>query len=39
MDKIIILGVHTVTMATTWSKQFDFVASTIIGATLAAMNL
>ncbi len=40
-------GLHPVTMATAWSKQFDFVASTIIGATtpeqldasLAAMNL
>ena len=38
---------HPVTLATAWSKQFDFVASTIIGATdasqldasLAAMNL
>ncbi len=38
---------HPVTMATAWSKQFDFVASTIIGATtpeqldatLAAMDL
>ncbi|MCH9814611.1 MAG: aldo/keto reductase [Epsilonproteobacteria bacterium] len=26
---------HPVTMATAWSKQFDFVASTIIGATTA----
>ncbi|MFT7823307.1 MAG: aldo/keto reductase [Sulfurimonas sp.] len=26
-------GLHPVTMATAWSKQFDFVASTIIGAT------
>lgn len=26
-------GIHPVTMATAWSKQFDFVASTIIGAT------
>ena len=26
-------GMHPVTMATAWSKQFDFVASTIIGAT------
>ncbi len=26
---------HPVTLATTWSKQFDFVASTIIGATNA----
>ncbi|MBN2816421.1 MAG: aldo/keto reductase [Campylobacterales bacterium] len=40
-------GLHPVTMATAWSKQFDFVASTIIGATtpeqldatLEAMNL
>ena len=24
---------HPVTLATAWSKQFDFVASTIIGAT------
>jgi aryl-alcohol dehydrogenase-like predicted oxidoreductase len=40
-------GLHPVTMATAWSKQFDFVASTIIGAThpdqldatLAAMQL
>ncbi|WP_373033133.1 aldo/keto reductase, partial [Sulfurovum sp.] len=40
-------GMHPVTLATAWSKQFDFVASTIIGAThadqldasLAAMNL
>ena len=40
-------GLHPVTLATAWSKQFDFVASTIIGAThteqldasLAAMNL
>jgi aryl-alcohol dehydrogenase-like predicted oxidoreductase len=40
-------GLHPVTMATAWSKQFDFVASTIIGATtaeqlddtLSAMNL
>ena len=40
-------GIHPVTLATAWSKQFDFVASTIIGATtieqlspsLAAMNL
>jgi aryl-alcohol dehydrogenase-like predicted oxidoreductase len=39
--------IHPVTMAIAWSKQFDFVASTIIGATssdqldasLAAMNL
>jgi aryl-alcohol dehydrogenase-like predicted oxidoreductase len=38
---------HPVTLATAWSKQFDFVASTIIGATnteqldasLSAMNL
>jgi aryl-alcohol dehydrogenase-like predicted oxidoreductase len=29
-------GMHPVTLATTWSKQFDFVASTIIGATNAA---
>ena len=28
-------GLHPVTMATAWSKQFDFVASTIIGATSA----
>lgn len=28
-------GLHPVTMATAWSKQFDFVASTIIGATTA----
>ncbi len=41
------VGLHPVTLATAWSKQFDFVASTIIGAThadqldasLAAMNL
>ena len=26
-------GMHPVTLATAWSKQFDFVASTIIGAT------
>ncbi len=40
-------GLNPVTMATAWSKQFDFVASTIIGATtpeqldatLAAMDL
>ena len=40
-------GLHPVTMAIAWSKQFDFVASTIIGATsadqldatLAAMDL
>jgi len=40
-------GLHPITLATAWSKQFDFVASTIIGATdvsqldasLAAMNL
>ena len=40
-------GLHPVTMATAWSKQFSFVASTIIGATkteqldatLAAMDL
>lgn len=40
-------GMHPVTLATAWSKQFDFVASTIIGATsaeqlnpiLKAMNL
>ncbi len=40
-------GIHPVTMAIAWSKQFDFVASTIIGATsteqldasLAAMEL
>ena len=40
-------GIHPVTMATAWSKQFSFVASTIIGATtpeqldatLAAMDL
>lgn len=40
-------GLHPVTMAAAWSKQHDFVASTIIGATrpeqldasLAAMNL
>jgi aryl-alcohol dehydrogenase-like predicted oxidoreductase len=29
-------GIHPVTMAIAWSKQFDFVASTIIGATSAA---
>jgi len=29
-------GMHPVTLATAWSKQFDFVASTIIGATNAA---
>ena len=28
-------GLHPVTLATAWSKQFDFVASTIIGATTA----
>lgn len=28
-------GIHPVTLATAWSKQFDFVASTIIGATHA----
>jgi len=28
-------GMHPVTLATAWSKQFDFVASTIIGATTA----
>ncbi len=28
-------GLHPVTMAIAWSKQFDFVASTIIGATSA----
>lgn len=40
-------GMHPVTLATAWSKQFSFVASTIIGATsteqldasLAAMNM
>lgn len=40
-------GIHPVTLATAWSKQFSFVASTIIGATtteqldasLAAMDL
>ena len=40
-------GLHPVTLAIAWSKQFDFVASTIIGATgteqldasLAAMNI
>ena len=40
-------GLNPVTMATAWSKQFDFVASTIIGATkpeqldatLAAMDI
>ena len=40
-------GLHPVTMAIAWSKQFDFIASTIIGATtaeqldasLAAMNV
>ncbi len=40
-------GLHPVTLATAWSKQFNFVASTIIGATsaeqldasLAAMDL
>jgi aryl-alcohol dehydrogenase-like predicted oxidoreductase len=40
-------GLHPVTMAIAWTKQFDFVASTIIGAThaeqldasLAAMDL
>ena len=26
-------GVHPVTMAVAWSKQHDFVASTIVGAT------
>ena len=29
-------GMHPVTLATAWSKQFSFVASTIIGATSAA---
>jgi aryl-alcohol dehydrogenase-like predicted oxidoreductase len=29
-------GLHPVSMATAWSKQFDFVASTIIGATSAS---
>jgi len=29
-------GLDPVTMATAWSKQFDFVASTIIGATSAS---
>ncbi len=29
-------GMHPVTLATAWSKQFDFVASTIIGATESA---
>lgn len=29
-------GIHPVTLATAWSKQFDFVASTIIGATTTA---
>ncbi len=41
------IGIDPVTLATAWSKQFDFVASTIIGATcteqldasLAAMDL
>jgi aryl-alcohol dehydrogenase-like predicted oxidoreductase len=28
-------NIHPVTLATAWSKQFDFVASTIIGATTA----
>ncbi len=28
-------GIHPVTLATAWSKQFDFVASTIIGVTTA----
>ncbi|WP_457607946.1 aldo/keto reductase [Nitratifractor sp.] len=28
-------GLHPVTLATAWSKQFDFVASTIVGATRA----
>ena len=28
-------GIHPVTLATAWSKQFDFIASTIIGATTA----
>ncbi len=28
-------NIHPVTLATAWSKQFDFVASTIIGATNA----
>jgi aryl-alcohol dehydrogenase-like predicted oxidoreductase len=28
-------GMDPVTLATAWSKQFDFVASTIIGATSA----
>jgi aryl-alcohol dehydrogenase-like predicted oxidoreductase len=26
-------GIHPVTLATAWSKQHDFVASTIVGAT------
>lgn len=42
-----VYGLDPVTMAIAWSKQFDFVASTIIGATtpdqldasLAAMNV
>jgi len=29
-------GIHPVTLATAWSKQFDFVASTIIGVTSTA---
>ncbi len=28
-------GMHPVTLSTAWSKQFDFIASTIIGATTA----
>ena len=30
------LGISVTTLATAWSKQHDFVASTIIGATSAA---
>jgi len=35
MDIATEAGMHPVTLSTAWSKQFDFVASTIIGATTA----
>ena len=35
MDIAADAGIHPVTLSTAWSKQFDFVASTIIGATTA----
>ena len=35
MDIATEAGIHPVTLSTAWSKQFDFVASTIIGATTA----